>query len=117
MKIPSDKITCENPMQINRLTQTCDYMYERLFLFHERSYFPWSPFNKSTHSQWFCQFSLTKKECDKVVKPYGKSAYSCAYFYSEGAYFPCFRDNDKAVEFCNSKEFEQLSKTLEKTKE
>ncbi len=116
MKIPPDKITCENPYYfgLQNRNQGCNYMYGKLYLFTEKSYFPWNIFKKSYHRQCFYQFSLTKKQCDKLVKPYGKHAESMEHQYSEGTYFPYFSNNDKAVEFCNSKQFAKLVKTLEK---
>ncbi len=116
MKISPDKITCENPYYfgLQNRNQGCNYVYGKLYLFTEKSYFPWNVFKKCTHYQYFYQFSLTKEECDKLVKPFGKHAKTEEHYYDEHTYFPRFSNNDKAVEFCNSKQFAKLSKTLEK---
>lgn len=114
MKIDNvNDILCENPIEIGRYGQGCDYTYKGKFLFHERSFFPWNIFKESLHHQWFCQFNLTKAECEEIVKPYGKDAYACEDFYADG-YFPVFSNNNKAVEFCQTEIFDNLSASLAK---
>ena len=107
MKIDLNNIICKNQIQINRTTQACDYFYNDKFLFHERSYFPWNIFNKTSHSQWFVQFVLTKEECDKITSKFG--GITVQHFYSEeNEYFPAFKDNDKAVKFVMSEDYDKL---------
>lgn len=115
MTIDISKITCENSRHVNRHCDGCDYVHNGQFLFYERSCFPHNIYKESSHTQWFCQFNLTKAECDQIVQPYGeKIAASCEHFYNEGVYFPIFKDNDKAIEFCQTDIFDKLSKSLDK---
>lgn len=94
--------------------QSCNYYFKDLFLYQHLSFFPWNFYKEPNYLQQFKQFSLTKEECDKIVKPYGEFAHSQEHHYAENTYFPSFCDDDKALEFCNSDEFEKLSKSLEK---
>lgn len=115
MNIIPDEILCLESVQISRFTQSCDYTYNGEYLFTEKSYFPWSPFEEPKYWQNFYQFILTKVEANILANKFGGSVNE--HPYSENPENECylsFEDNDLAVKFCQSEEFDSLLKVTEK---
>ncbi|MDE2022481.1 MAG: hypothetical protein KGI71_06235 [Patescibacteria group bacterium] len=111
MKLNLDKVECLNPRSLNRNTDGCDYFYEGKYLFHERSYFPWSIFEKSSHEQWFSGFVLTQAKANELAAKHGGHAHKC--FYGEdGDYFLLFTDSDKALAFVQTEDYDALASDL-----
>ena len=110
MKIDNrDNIICEESIAINRHVSVCDYKYNGIYLFTERSYFPHNWFKPPVHTQKFYQFVLKKEECDILASKFGAESIEHPYCNEDNkTYYLCFEDNDKAVTFCESQEFDSL---------
>lgn len=103
---PSDIVVI--PIHESRLWQAFDYTVNGVTLFHERVYFPHNVFKPVTSEQWMPGV-LPRVEAEKLAKWYGGKAVE--HFYApEGSdsFFIAFNDNDKAIEFCLTKDFDRL---------
>lgn len=86
-----------------RLWQACNWYDGENYAFHERTYFPWSPF-KEVHSEyWLNGHSETKKEMEEKITEMGldiKRYHVLEEFYGEG-FFPACREFEDAEAFYN----------------
>jgi hypothetical protein len=114
MKFNPDEITCV-PIHQARGWDACDYAVNGVTLFHERTYFPHNVF-KQIHSEQWMPGGGTKAEMEALAVKYGGKAIE-QFYAPEGvdAWFLAFRDNDKAVAFCLTEDFDRLVLTEEKT--
>jgi hypothetical protein len=114
MKFNPSDIICV-PVHQQRGWDACNYVVNGIELFHERTYFPHNPF-KQIHSEQWMPGVGTKAEIDELAAKYGGK--SIEHFYApEGAnaWFLAFNDNDKAIGFCLTEEYDRLVLTEEKT--
>jgi len=107
MKFNPDEIVTV-PVYATRGWDSCNYIVNGKELFHERTYFPYSPF-KPVHSVQWMPGVAEKTEIEKLAAKHGGEVIE--HFYApEGSdcYFLAFRDNDKAVAFCQTADYDAL---------
>jgi hypothetical protein len=94
-----------------RTWQSCDYYANGVELFHERTYFPHSPFKAITVEQWTSAVG-SMAEIEALAAKHSGTALEC--FYEENLWFLSFRDSDKAIAFCRSADFDKHCLTMAK---
>jgi len=108
MQFTEDQIEIR-PGHEKRLWQSCDYWANGAYLFHERTYFPYSPFKPVTSEQW-TDCNGTRAEIEALAKSH--HGHAMEQFYApEGAdaWFLAFADSDAAIAFCRSEDFDRWS--------
>jgi len=113
MKFTEDQITIK-PHHQARLWDSCDYFAGEIHLFHERTYFPYNVFRPVCSEQWL-DGGGTEAEMTALAAKHGGKAMK--QFYAEegvDAYFLAFNDNEKAIAFCRTEDFDKLVLTLDK---
>ena len=91
-----------------RTWQSCDYYVGDIELFHERTYFPHFPFKQVNVTQWF-SIVLPRAQCEALAMKHGGKAQKCFYSPDDADdWFLCFNDNDKAISFCRTEDFDRF---------
>ena len=98
-----------------RTWQSCNYSVNGQGLFHERVYFPRSPFEPVTCSQSLPGLG-TKAEIEALAEKHGGFAQEDFYPSDEAnpEHFLAFRDTERALAFCRTDDFDRLCLTTEK---
>ena len=109
MHLIESEIICLDPNYVNRNTQSCDYYFGSTYLFSERVNFPHNIFKPVTTRQYFYQIVVNKEEGDKLVQKYNCSLFEVPYSEKE-EYHLRFENNDAAVAFCKTEDFDNLTK-------
>lgn len=109
MNLIVDQIICKDELYINRNTQSCDYYFDQTYLFSERSHFPHNIFKPCTFRQYFYQIVVNKEDGDKLAQKYNCSLFQLPYSEKE-EYHLRFEDNNAAVAFCQTEDFDNLTK-------
>ena len=95
--------------------QSCDYSANGVSLFHERTYFPHSPFKPVRSEQWLGGLG-SRAEIEALAIKHG--GFPMEDFYPSDPenpdYFLAFRDNERAVAFCRTEDFDALCLTTAK---
>lgn len=108
-----NSLVSTNPRHVNRTTDAFDWVFPQknnLEVFHERAYFPWSRFKKSTFSYWTNKLFNNINEAEKEAEKYGGKAVQSFYCDENNpTYFLSFNDFEKAARFVyNDLEIEKL---------
>ncbi len=133
MKFTDDEIVIE-PGHETRSWQSCNYSVRGQHLFHERTYMRSVPRNLSSSprplgvtywlansgvrsEQWLPGYG-SQGEIEALAAKHGGHALEDFYPDEEEGqaplHFLAFRDTDKALAFCRTKDFDRLCLTMEK---
>lgn len=106
LTINSSNIKVRNSKAVDKNCDSCDYYFGPTFLFNEVDCYPKNPKLQTVSYQYFTQLSLTKSVAEKLAVQFG--GYFGAHDAKSLSYYIYFSDSDKAFNFANSQEFQQL---------
>ncbi len=106
LTINSSNIKVKNSQKVDKNCDSCDYYFGPTFLFNEVDCYPKNPKLQTVSYQYFTQLSLTKSVAEKLSARFG--GYSAAKDNKSSSYYIYFSNSEKAFNFVNSEEFQQL---------
>ncbi len=111
LTINSSNIKVRNSKAVDKNCDSCDYYFGPTFLFNEVDCYSKSRPAQVVSYQYFTQLSLTKSISEQLAAQFG--GYSAAKDTKSSSYYIYFSNSEKAFDFINSREFQQLVFNLE----
>jgi len=110
MNIPLQNIKVKNCKSVDKNCDSCDYFYnpivgEPVFLFNEVDFFSKQIIGKVNSYQYFNQLNLNKQDAINLAKKFGGYV---GEYDNKGGYYIYFSNNDLAMQFARSDEFERV---------